>query len=260
MKKRFSYLLVAAAAAVLGLMAACAPQTYYLSLQEQRPSASGIDLRGRTMAVVYLSDTDSLVQGYNAVKADQLARRLERSYFGGAVDRVNIFCLERTPQGNYSAKDTLVRMIMETGDDVVFLLQNPSRTSAPDYDLSVMDALSGTDDVHKFAGIGEIGSEFDPEWKNVYFELYYFDSYPWIYALEDALDGDYVTAIDRWMTLVQKCRSAAKRSAGCYNIALCCYLLGQVTLAEQWLEQSDNIARMDGSLALHQSIAKLYQR
>lgn len=256
MKRLCLFLLVAAAA----LVAACAPQTYYLSLQEMRTSASGIELRGRTMAVVYLSDTDSLVQQYNAAKADQLTRRLERSYFQGQSDRVGIYCLERAPFGDYTAKDTLIRMVVETGDDVVFLLQNPSRTKAEDYEVAVLDALSGTDDVHCFAGVGNIGSEFDPEWKNVYFELYYFDSYSWIYALDDALDGDPLKAIEAWMDLAVKCRAAVKRSAACYNIALVCYLLEQNELAEKWLEQSDTIAPMDGSLALHQSLAKVKKK
>lgn len=248
-------LLIVAFAGLL-LLSSCFPQTYYLSLQEQRPSASGIDLRGRTMAVVYLSDSDSLVQHYNSIKADQLARRLEKSYFYGQPDRVDLFCLERTPGGNYSAKDTLIRMVVETGDDVVFMVQNPSRTLQEDYDVSVIDALSGTDDVHCFAGVGKIGSEFDPEWKNVYFEIYYFDSYTWLYALEDALDGEWLVAMETWMTLAENCRSAVKRSAACYNIALSCYLLGKLDLAEKWLEQSDVLAPMDGTLALHQSIDK----
>ena len=111
-----------------------------------------------------------------------------------------------------------------------------------------------------FAGVGNIGSEFDPEWKNVYFELYYFDSYSWIYALDDALDGDPLKAIEAWMDLAVKCRAAVKRSAACYNIALVCYLLEQNELAEKWLEQSDTIAPMDGSLALHQSLAKVKKK
>ena len=162
------------------------------------------------------------------------------------------FCSKLTEE----EKDTLIRLLVETGDDVVFLMQNPSRSLQEDYEVAVVDALSGSDEVHCYAGVGKIGSEFDPEWKNVYFELYYFDSYSWLYALEDALDGNWTAAMQQWMKHAENCRSAVKRSAACYNMALSCYLLGQLDLAEKWLEQSDQLSPMDGTLALHQSIDK----
>lgn len=80
---------------------------------------------------------------------------------------------------------------------------------------------------------------FMSEWKHSSFTLYYYDNdESWYKASQAAYDYDWKTAIDTWITLLDT-NDLKKRSCIEYNLAVAFYVLGQKSLAEQWLDRSD---------------------
>lgn len=112
--KRFTLTLGLAALA----LAACSPQTLTLSVDMRHPSKSGIDLGRKTMSIVYMDSADSAFS--NAV-ASSMARTLEEDYFAGR-EAIGVY---KIPADSVSL-DLMHRLVMDTGDDVVFLLGPPS--------------------------------------------------------------------------------------------------------------------------------------
>jgi len=106
--------------AALLLAAACSPQIYTLHLDVRQPSPSGLDLAGKSIAVVYMDSAfpaDSLL---DHTLASSLGGELGRDYFGNP-DAVSLFHI---PQAD-SVSLTLMRsLVMDTGEDVVFLLDS----------------------------------------------------------------------------------------------------------------------------------------
>ena len=101
-------------------LAACSPQTLTMNVEMRHPSKSGIDLSRKTMSIVYM-DAGLADTTFSNLVASSLARSLEAEYFRGEeaigvykipVDTVNV--------------DLMHRLVMDTGDDVVFLLGAPS--------------------------------------------------------------------------------------------------------------------------------------
>ena len=109
---------------ILGLsalvMAACSPQTYTLGVDMRYPSKSGIDLSRKTMSIVYMDDGQADSTFSNAV-ASSLARSLEAEYFAGR-EAIGVY---KIPVDSVSL-DLMHSLVMDSGDDVVFLLGPPS--------------------------------------------------------------------------------------------------------------------------------------
>ena len=99
-------------------LAACSPQTLTLNVDMRHPSKSGIDLGRKTMSIVYMDSADSTFS--NGV-ASSLARTLEEDYFAGN-EAIGVF---KIPADSVSL-DLMHRLVIDTGDDVVFLLGPPS--------------------------------------------------------------------------------------------------------------------------------------
>ena len=114
--RRFTLTLGLAALA----LAACSPQTLTLSVDMRHPSKSGIDLARKTMSIVYMDNESPDTTFSNAV-ASSLARSLEEDYFGGN-EAIGVY---KIPVDSVSL-DLMHRLIMDTGDDVVFLLGPPT--------------------------------------------------------------------------------------------------------------------------------------
>ena len=112
--RRFTLTLGLAALA----LAACSPQTLTLNVDMRHPSKSGIDLSRKTMSVVYMDTADSTFS--NGV-ASSLARSLEEDYFAGR-EAIGVY---KIPVDSVSL-DLMHRLVIDTGDDVVFLLGPPS--------------------------------------------------------------------------------------------------------------------------------------
>jgi hypothetical protein len=114
--KRFTLTLGLAALA----LAACSPQTLTLSVDMRHPSKSGVDLAKKTMSIVYMDDEKADTTFSNGV-ASSLARSLEEDYFGGR-ESIGVY---KIPVDSVSL-DLMHNLVMDTGDDVVFLLGPPT--------------------------------------------------------------------------------------------------------------------------------------
>ena len=114
--KRFTLTLGLAALA----LAACSPQTLTLSVDMRHPSKSGVDLAKKTMSIVYMDDDKADTTFSNGV-ASSLARSLEEDYFGGR-EAIGVY---KIPVDSVSL-DLMHNLVMDTGDDVVFLLGPPT--------------------------------------------------------------------------------------------------------------------------------------
>lgn len=248
MKQTACTLLVAAAFLML---ASCSPQSYLLPMEIRQGSVSGMDLGGgKTISVVYLSDSDTAAQSRHFKLAEQLARSLEDGYYGGNHEAVDLYCLDRTIGADYTARDTLISLIVRTGDDVVFLLHgdNPETET---YQLSALDSMSGSDDVLSFAGkVADLGKEFAPIWRQYVFELYFTESSSRLSeaaALAEQMRWD--EAADLWLKEVGS-RGVYRRSCSAYNLAVACAIKGNKALALQWLDRSDAVCKLPASDAL----------
>lgn len=115
---------VIALVSVLLALASCAPQAFVIRPEMRSASKSGLNLAGKTMAVVYLTEGDTRLDEFNASMVNGFANKLEDDYFGGN-QVIELFKMERKPFSDYSAKDSLVHLVMESGKDVVFLFDVP---------------------------------------------------------------------------------------------------------------------------------------
>lgn len=232
------------------LMTACGPQTYTKYLQIRQPSRSGMDLSNRTMSVVYLSDPDTLTEAVSAKQANFLAANLEKDYFEGE-QKVAIYRLDKDPKGDYSQRDTLIRMVVGTGDDVVFLVDTPAAEQPSAYQVYVLDSMSGSDEVKKFAGTNRIGDEFAPDWYLVSLEVLYFESSNrWDKATDYVEVDRWADAAKIWMEIASDAKNDVRRAAACYNTAIASWLLGEKTLAVKWLDRADASCKLDQSKSL----------
>ena len=149
---------------------ACSPQIYPLYMEVRQPSASGIDLSGKEIAIVYANGTSPADSIFDRSVASALARTLEEDYFG-SQERIGIF---HNPSDSASL-DLMHSLVMDTGGDVIFylssklgepeLFENQPVKNATSADsaylcranvpiktsLDVYDAM-GSDEVHHFSG------------------------------------------------------------------------------------------------------------
>lgn len=109
----------------LGLaLSGCSPQVYYMGLETRHPSPYGMDLSGKSLSVVYVDDPSGRDSLFNHALAESFAKGLERDYFGGR-EEVHLYRMTRTKGATYADKDTLVNLVLDSGDDVVFLFDSP---------------------------------------------------------------------------------------------------------------------------------------
>ena len=121
--KKTSTRLFLLASALLAL-ASCAPQAFVIRPEMRGASKSGLNLNGKSMAVVYLTSGDTSRDSFNASAAGGFASRLEEDYFGGN-EEIELFKMPYAKGAEYSSKDTLVHLVIESGKDVVFLFDLP---------------------------------------------------------------------------------------------------------------------------------------
>ena len=124
MKPFISTTLSLAAAVVVSILTSCAPQAFSLNVEMRHPSKAGIDLTGKSIAVVCLEDNAGKDSVFNSYLVSGFASALEREYFSGEK-AVNVYSMKKNPSGNYGTADSLVNIVMSTGDDVVFLFDAP---------------------------------------------------------------------------------------------------------------------------------------
>ncbi len=106
--------------ALLACAVSCGPMRHVVNVEMRHPSMVGVDLAGKNVSVVYLENGDKTATDFNAYMADGFAYTLEQDY-GTGEGSVGIYRMQKNPAGDYSSKDSLFNILMDTGSDVVFL-------------------------------------------------------------------------------------------------------------------------------------------
>lgn len=277
-------------------LVSCGPSKYIIDLEMRKPCKSGIELVGKNISVVYLENEKKDNSTFNRGMAEGFAESLEKEY---SLDpgEVGLYSVSASAGSDYSSRDSLFNILMDTGSDVVFLLDTVklgnaeigpyakvSVPASPDSSylssckipftmkLFCYDGMNKEDFVKSFSGTSVanpviysdgtctkeelkarlssellkegiqagkiITSSFTSQWKVEQFSILYFDSSKWYQALQRAENFDWKGAMDIWMLLLES-NDLLKSSCAAYNLALACHILGNDTLAREWLDQSD---------------------
>ena len=289
-------------------LAACSPQTLTMNVEMRHPSKSGIDLSRKTMSIVYM-DAGTADTTFSNLVASSLARSLEAEYFRGE-EAIGVY---KIPADSIDV-DLMHRLVMDTGDDVIFLLGVPSFgevaladpvavSNARNVDsafvssaqipynaqLFVYDSMGKTDEVNGFRGssilrvpvfsnggltkealaekavlnkdagaemVGtQMSNRFAPTWKTEGYTLYFFDGFndDWQRAAVYAYDYQWKEAADIWMKYVNA-NNVEKRACACYDLALAFSMMGDLNLANKWLDRADENASLGLSPGLRKRI------
>ena len=107
--------------AILLLLTACSPTRHMIHVEMRYPSKAGIDLVSKNIAVVHLHNGNDMADRFSEAMADGLAYSLEQEY-EAADGTVGLYSMPVVPGGDYYSKDTLINVLMDTGADVVFII------------------------------------------------------------------------------------------------------------------------------------------
>lgn len=239
----------------------CGPSRHAIPVEKRCPSKSGIDLAGKVLSIVYTSSGDEVADKFAGAMSDSFAEALEKGY-GTGKGSVGVYSVD-AGAGSYAVRDSMVSLLMDTGADLVFLFDridipgNRSGAVPLKVTLHCYDGMNKEDKVQSFTGstmvevwndeeidheaeqAGKTVAEtFAPQWKMEQFSFAYYDSTKWYEALMRAQNYDWKGAMDIWLDMLD-IRDPMKRAALEYNIAVSCYLLGDMELAEEWLDRSD---------------------
>lgn len=158
MDKKFLF----AAISLALLASSCSPVAYRFSMDKRMPGDSGIEFNGKTVSMVYAfpdSYADSL---FAAEVSLGFVKSIEGLYYAGS-DGVPLFNVVDDGRADYSDKDSLVNLVVNTDSDIVFVLHSVSvgDLTRPDdkvlgdnimstpfeATLSVYDSMSSSDSV-----------------------------------------------------------------------------------------------------------------
>lgn len=234
---------------------------------------------GKSLSVVSLEPEDKSDTSFCRAMAEAIASNLEKEYFDGEQS-VAVYRTPKDPVGKYVSKDTLIAMVMRTGSDVVILQDAPSVAMGENNNLNCLSQVYVYDSMNKSndkvylikdseaipeKGMMSLASKFGaevarqlyPNWKTERIDYYYFLSWDndWDYASYYAEDMQWKKAMDLWMKKSVK-GSSDRRAAACYNVALACYMLGDVELARKWLDESEKLAHLSLADKLRRKISE----
>lgn len=121
------------------MLVSCGPSKHAVHVEMRHPSKTGVSLAGKNVAVVYLEGDNAVSSEFCESMADGFAYTLEQDY--GPGTQMSIFRMRSLEGADYSKKDSLFNILMDTGTDVVFLFDTvrfgtmtvggPSRVSYP---------------------------------------------------------------------------------------------------------------------------------
>lgn len=258
-----------------GLVAAlcgCSPQLYDVTLEMRHPSASGLNLTGKNVAIVYPYGLTQDEMKLTGTLAATLADRLDAAY--PESDSTALYTIEYTENfSRMESADSLVSLILKTDADVLFLFGHPEefaegyKTGTFNLPLYCYDALggsssdamksftvaadAGTDAEASGKSIGnKISSSFTPQWKTEDFGIWYTSGNDWYEALESALSFKWDDAVKKWIAILSDTKDSYLRATLEYNIGLGCFMMGNNALALEWLSQSSAESPTDETTAL----------
>lgn len=216
-----------------------------MHIDMRSPSKAGISLENKIVSVVYLEHEDMVASDFNKDMASGFASVLEQD-LGTGEGSIGVYSMMRQPEIDYSSREELIRLLIDTDADVVFLfdMKEPYQLK-----LYCYDGMDKTEKVKSFSGKAnsfvhgkdagqQVAGSFKSEWKAEPYTFLYYDSEKWYNALDKAESYDWKGAIDQWIALL-KSNDVMKRASAEYNIAVACFMLGDYKLAEQWLDRSD---------------------
>ena len=260
---------------LLGVVS-CSPQAFSLAVDLRQPSRSGLDLAGKSFAVVYLQNGDEKVGQFNTNFANGFAEKLDDEYFGGHA-KVSLYTIDKREGDKYASRDSLVNLVMDVNTDVVFLVDTPffGTQQGENLPFSVnvyaYDSMNRSEDkVYAYSGNNEVavkdwetachkagyeaGNIFAPQWETERFSVIYFDSGGlWEKAAVAASEFNWSEAIECWLQLAGT-DNVMKRSCAEYDLALGCFMQGQYELALEWLDRSDADMPVSTSKSLRSKI------
>lgn len=254
----------------LGLIA-CSPQVYEMSMEMRYPSSSGLDLTGKSVAMIYPYGLTQEEMQLTSSVAGALADQLDAAY--PESDSTSLYTIQYTDDfAKMATPDSLVNLVLKTDADVVFLFGHPSEFSdgyrqggfrLPLYCYDSMGgeksgvktftitADAGSDAAASGKNIGNrISSSFVPTWREEEFGIWYTDNSAWNNALLQALDFKWDAAVKTWMSILETTDDINIRALLEYNIGLGCFMMGNRDLALQWLQQSSSEKNSDMTTAL----------
>ena len=130
--------LILALAAIL--LASCGPTKHAVHVEMRHPSKSGVNLFGKDISVVYLENDNKHGVDFCNSMAEGFASTLEKDY-GTGEGSIGIYRMRASEGADYSSKDSLFNLLMDTGSDVVFLMDTvrfgvmsvggPSKVASP---------------------------------------------------------------------------------------------------------------------------------
>jgi hypothetical protein len=239
----------------------CAPSRHAIPVEKRSPSKSGVDLAGKVISVVYSSTGSKTSDIFGSTMAKSFAEALENDY-GTGKGSVGVYSVDAA-KADYALRDSMVSILMQTGADLVFLFDRLNITEGQSGALPLKvtlycyDGMDKDDKVQAFTGSTiveawtekemqseaekagkDVASPFASQWKMEQFSIAYYDSMKWYEALMRAEQYDWKGAMDIWLEMLDV-KDVMKRAALEYNIAVSCYLMGNLELAEQWLDRSD---------------------
>lgn len=246
---------------VLFSAVSCGPSRHAIPIEMRYPSKSGVELAGKNLTVAYPVSGEYESDRFVKKIAASFSESLEKDYGTGAGS-VEV-CSVNTDKGNYAVRDSMISLLMATGADLVFLFEPLSlpKEKSVAFPLKVTlhcyDGMNADDKVISFAGttmvdltsaagilseadkVGKaVSDSFESQWKMEQYSIAYYDSIKWYEALIKAEQYDWKGAMDIWLGMLDV-RDLMKRAALEYNIAVSCYMLGNMELAEEWLDRSD---------------------
>ena len=272
---------IAIAAASLLSLAACMPQAYVCTLDMRYPSTSGMDIAGKSVAVVYPDNAifrDSL---FLNCFADGLATGIEKDFFDGEKS-VGVYSIPYVDGSDYFSRDTLADMVMATDADVVLMLSLPSfgevvsDRMAGSVQICGYDSMDRRDTLVVIPSSARMYAKAEGEtlfasdaqymglsasqklsnvWKTESYSVIYYQDFSenWEKSLVAVEQMEWQTAIDIWMGMLDS-STGDRLSSLEYDIALGCYMLGNYSLALEWLDMSDKTVPISLSAGLRKRI------
>ncbi len=110
-------------------LSSCGPYSYTLTMEMRQPSKSGLDLDRKSFAVACLNDGDAADSAFIMSVSEGFARSLEEEYFAGEPV-IGIYTIGKTPGADYSSRDSVMNVLLDTGSDVVFIFDSPDLEKA----------------------------------------------------------------------------------------------------------------------------------